>query len=95
MKTLSPAQQTAINVVQTAKKVWRSGSSNKGWQVDGNAGFDGYLDPRPVHALVQNGFCEIVDGYDPDPNADWHDHNTVKVVLTDKGEAWLAGVLLN
>jgi hypothetical protein len=90
MRTLSPAQQTAINVVQAAKKVWRPVYSNKGWQVDGGlaVGFDGYLDPRPVDALVRNGFCEIVEDSDPD-------HNTVKVVLTDKGDAWLAGVLLN
>ena len=100
--SLTKAQKTALKAVSEAKKVWRHTIDVFGyWQVDRTGGCvtsGGELNPRTIENLVIQGFLEVVDGEERKHNAlardQWIDYGFFKVVLTDKGEAYLAGVLL-
>jgi hypothetical protein len=99
---LTNAQKAALTVVGEAKKVWRHPGQGRGyWQIDRTGGCvssGGELHPGPIEGLVLKGFCEIVDGTERKHNElardQWIDYRFLKVALTDKGEAFLAGVLL-
>jgi len=99
---LTKSQKNALEVVKTAIKVWRHQTEERGyWQVDQTGGcvsVGGVIHPGPIEGLVNKGFCEIVDGQERKHNAhnnsQWIDYRFIKVALTDKGEAYLAGALL-